>query len=122
MRAVTPRGAASSTPIAALASALRAQAAVLLTTAEAIERHAPAVEEADALVALADAPLERRTMRRLVESGELPAVRVGRRRYCRRSDLLRLVDRRRPAASEPDDAVGALDELREMGRRAGAAR
>lgn len=70
---------------------------------------------ADELVHEGTSGLERSTFRGLVASGRLPSARLGRRVYCRRSDLLALVNA--PPAPPPADARLALAERVRSGRR-----
>jgi hypothetical protein len=61
--------------------------------------------------------LERQAATRLIQSGELPTRRIGRKVYARRSDLLALVTR---AAAPPPLAPPALEGVDELARvRAG---
>ena len=75
----------------------------------------PAPVMADELVPLAKAGVDAGALRRLVRRGILPAARIGRSVYVRRSDLVALVDKlaRRPKAAPavadgPDAEYSAL--------------
>lgn len=68
------------------AAALRAQAHTLLALADQLESQ-PANDE---LVAIGDLP-ERKAVERLVTTGKLRSVKLGRRRFVSRADLLGLL-------------------------------
>ncbi len=55
--------------------------------------------------------LELKAARALVKSGRLPCVRLGRRRYCRNSDLLALVTAEAPAKQSADGYAGVIATL-----------
>jgi len=81
---------------------------------------APAATAPDELIPFPFGKLERNAARALIRDGHLPAVKLGRKFYARRSDVLGLVDklgaqqaRRSPAASESADEA----YLRMAGRR-----
>lgn len=58
----------------------------------AAEPDATPAAPADELVLLADAGIELRALRRAIREGRIVATQIGRRRYVRRSDLLRLAE------------------------------
>jgi excisionase family DNA binding protein len=84
---------------AEIAAALRALGQVLMLLADRDEHVPPVAPPADDLIALADAPIERRTLRGLIREKRLAAVKLGRRRFVRRSDLAALAT---PPAPTPE--------------------
>ena len=85
-----------------------------------VARPAPAPTPCDELVAFPFG-LEARTAKALVRRGDLKAARLGRRLYCKRSDLLALVDKlaseQAETSEKPDDYAALVDRTK---RRAGA--
>ena len=59
----------------------------------------------DDLVHRRNCGIEARAFDGLVASGELPSRKIGRRVYCRRSDLLRLIDAAPAPMAKPGDAL-----------------
>jgi hypothetical protein len=68
----------------------------------------PAPPPADELVAIANVGIDRGALNRLIKRGLLPAARIGRSIYVKRSDLVALVDKL--AAPPPTDAPPPADD------------
>ncbi len=84
-------------------------------TVKAVPRAVPSTDE---LVHRGNCGIEARAFDGCVASGELPARKLGRRVYCRRSDLLRLVDAKPAVQPVPADELGAA--VAKASRRKGA--
>lgn len=63
-------------------------------------------------------PLEEAAWDRLVKAGTLPAAKIGRRWYARRSDILALVDKLRHEPPVKASGAGAAADLRAIAARA----
>ncbi len=61
--------------------------------------------------------LEANAARGLIKSGELPARKIGRRWYAKRSDVLRLIDNARPIAPARASGAGIANDLAAIAER-----
>lgn len=86
-----------------IAKALRAQAAALLATADALDAGAVPSHE-DELVWIGDLA-ERKGIERLIHGGRLRAVKIGRKVFVSKRELLSLLEAKGPPRATPAAAV-----------------
>lgn len=102
----------------ALAAALEAGAAAAARVLRAEAQKGEDGPAGDEVVPLDTCGLERAAARRLVETGELPARKVGRRWMVRRADVAALILAAPPPKPKPTEApTGYLDVVAQAGRK-----